>query len=132
MPRDSSPTASRSFVTSELIAPSVVATRMAGHISEQLANDGYAHFVSLLPPGGFVTWVMDISRVQGFDARTVRAGARWYDAYKAAGGSLVICIAQKAAGRMAARALGFGAGLEVQVVDSLHEAVNSLGLVEYA
>ena len=120
--------AKRDYITSESVAARALSTKMGGYVTLQLCEVAEEQFRKGVREGGRKTWIIDVSDVTGFDARAMRVGSRWYEAYKEAGGERIICVSMNPAARMAGRALGFGAGLGVDCVATMADALRSLGI----
>lgn len=129
--RDATPPSiprSRAFITTTVLSAGVVFTQMGGYIDAELCNRQLPEFRRALEqqPGGI--WIIEVERLAGFDPKAVKAGAAWFATFKALGGQRVIYVSRSAAARMAAQALGFGAGLKVVCVDGFEQARETAGL----
>jgi hypothetical protein len=119
---------SRAFVSTSVLANGVLFTQMGGYIDAELCERQLTEFRSALEqhPGG--TWIIEVERLLGFDPKAVKAGANWFSVFKSMGGQRVVYVSRSSTARMAAQALGFGAGIKVICVDGVEQARESLGL----
>lgn len=101
---------------------------MGGYIDAELCDRELRTFRAALEqhPGG--SWIIEVERVLGFDPKAVKSGAAWFSTFKAIGGQRVVYVSRSGAARMAAQALGFGAGIKVVCVDGYEQARETVGL----
>lgn len=119
---------SRAFINTTVLANRVLFTQMGGYIDGELCDRELKAFRAALEqhPGG--VWIIEVERLVGFDPKAVKSGAAWFSSFKAVGGQRVVYVSRSAAARMAAQALGFGAGIKVVCVDGYDQARESVGL----
>lgn len=129
--RDATPSSvprSRAFINTTVLADGVLFTQMGGYIDVDLCDREHPGFRAALEqhPGG--TWIIEVERLVGFDPKAVKSGAAWFSTFKAVGGQRVVYVSRSGAARMAAQALGFGAGVKVICVDGFEQARETVGL----
>ncbi len=115
-------------IESERLGPSVITTIMSGYIVEEVCALQLLPFRKIVQATPHATWIIDVTRLTGFDARAVRAGAAWFTTFKQEGGERILYVSQDAPARMAAQALGFGAGINVKCFASMEQAVRQCRL----
>lgn len=129
MPRATPNRGSLGSLESAQLGPFAVITSMVGHISHQLPHDNVRQFRDAVHAcKGTPTWIIDCSGLTGFDPASVTAGAKWFEAFKSAGGRDVILVGRAHSARMVASTIAFGIGLRVQSFDELKAALDHLGL----
>lgn len=129
VPRATPNRGSLGSLESAQVGPSVVLTTFVGHVSRAMAEDQLAQYRQRIAGlSGTPTWIMDCADLTGFEPAAVNAGAKWFDAFRKAGGTRVLLVSRLHAARMAAATIAFGVGLRVESFDELRDALDHLGL----
>lgn len=119
------------FINTTVLANGVLFTQMGGYISAELCDRQLKAFRTALEQNSGGVWIIEVERLVGFEPKAVKSGAAWFSTFKAIGGERVIYVSRSAAARMAAQALGFGAGLKVVCVDGYEQARETAGLARH-
>lgn len=101
---------------------------MRGHITRLLAEERFEQFRSLTAEAPSPIWILEQEEMTGFDPDVVAVGARWFSAFKARGGELVICVSPLSAARMALASLAFAVHAKICACETLKEAYERAGL----
>ena len=120
-----------SEIRSDSLAPNLVVTWFTGYITKDLAEHQLLRFRSLLADCVNPVWVMELTRMTGFDPRAISAGAEWWTYFKSkhTGRGEILFISSSQAARMAGASLSFSIGVGVRSFATLAECFDALGVV---
>ncbi len=120
-----------SEIRSDSLAPNLVVTWFTGYITKDLAEQQLPRFRSLLAECIDPVWIMELTKMTGFDPRAIGVGGEWWKYFKSkhkARGEILFISSSQAA-RMAGASLSFSIGVGVRSFGTLEECFESLGVV---
>jgi hypothetical protein len=107
----------------------VLYSAFIGHITRVLTAQETPIFRRLAREHRCKCWVIDLLELSGFEPWCVGAGTEWMRIFRSNGGMETIVATTMPAARMAATAMGFGAGIKLTVVGSKDEVRSRLAAV---
>jgi len=122
------PLPSYAAIETERVGERVLLTWVRGHVTRLLVEERFDQFRSLAAEAPSPIWILEQQEMTGFDPYAVAAGARWFSAFKARGGELVISVSPLSAARMALASLAFAVHAKVYACETLKEAYERAGL----
>ena len=130
--RSSEPAAAvSSEIRSDSLAPNLVVTWFTGYITKALAEHQLLRFRGLLADCVNPIWIMELTRMTGFDPLAIGVGGEWWKYFKSkheARGEILL-ISSSPAARMAGASLSFSVGVGVRSFATLEDCFESLGVV---
>ncbi|HKO46117.1 MAG TPA: hypothetical protein VJV79_00250 [Polyangiaceae bacterium] len=120
-----------SEIRSDSLAPNLVVTWFTGYITTALAEHHLLRFRGLLNECVNPIWIMDLTRMNGFDPQAIEVAGEWWRCFvsKHEGRSDILLISSSPAARMAGASLSSSMGVGVRSYANFEERFEALGVV---
>lgn len=107
------------MIETEAVDEHVIISRFTGFITRAMAEARFEQFRAKL---GFIReprWIIDQSRMEGFEPAVLITGKRWFALFRRRGGSEIVLVVDVPGAKMAAAALAFSEKINIRVVPTL-------------
>jgi hypothetical protein len=115
-------------ITSEVLGANILLTAMFGRVTLPLTRRTLPQFRRVLESTFSPSWIINALAMTGFDPDAVSGGTAWFSAFRAQRGAEIVFVSIHSGARMAARALGFGSGIKITLLESSEDACSHVGL----
>lgn len=111
-----------SSIDTHLVGSDVIVSHFTGFITRAMAESRFEQFRAKL---GFIReprWVIDQSRMKGFEPAVLIPGKRWFALFREHGGNEMVLVVTVPGAKMAAASLAFAEKINIHVVPTLDAA----------